>query len=59
MSICVCAIQAESGKLVNIDDLPPPVDSSGGEGGGPKGATGVPQPEITDDELMSWANSGR
>ena len=55
MAVVVCLPQAESGKSVNLDDLPPPVAPSGGGGGGPKGAT--PQPDITDDELMSWANS--
>ena len=51
--------QAQSGKDVSIDDLPPPVPLSGGGGEGPKTATTVPQPttEITDDDLMAWANS--
>ena len=51
--------QAQSGKDVSIDDLPPPVALSGGGGDGPKTATTVPQPttEITDDDLMAWANS--
>jgi coiled-coil and C2 domain-containing protein 1 len=51
--------KAQSGKDVSIDDLPPPVALSGGGGDGPKTATTVPQPttEITDDDLMAWANS--
>ena len=52
--------QAEAGKAVDLDDLPPPV-SLGGGGGGPQSTTTAPpapqQQEITDDELMAWAGS--
>ena len=91
----LCSIsQAQSGKSVNLDDLPPPVVLSGGGGGGPQGTTTAPvvlsgggsggpqgtttapvvlsgrggggpqgattappRAEVTDEDLMSWANS--
>lgn len=62
--------QAQSGKRVNLDELPPPL-SSRGEGGEPdlRGGGVVPQPtatgppppsqkEISDEDLMAWAGNG-
>ena len=62
--------QAQSGKPVDIDNLPPPVApsagggegpqtpvaSSGGGGGGITQSTMVTQKDIKDDELMAWAS---
>ena len=56
--------QAQSGKAVNLDDLPPPVLLGEG-GGGPQTTTAAEPPpqktkqEISDEELMAWAGHSK
>ena len=50
--------QAQAGKAVNVDDLPPPVSTGGGPEA-PKATTAVSadQQELSDEELMAWAGN--